>query len=91
MINESNNFWIIPICAFIAVGLMVVFAADVRGNLPERYIEPPLPPVKKVSSGLSPYVEFCSTDPLDPPFWPDKLIDNSTHIFNHEFCVWDLK
>ncbi|KKK61207.1 hypothetical protein LCGC14_3016660, partial [marine sediment metagenome] len=45
--------------------------------------------VEKVSTGLSPFVEFCSTKPLDPPFWPDKLIQNATHTFNHEFCVWE--
>jgi hypothetical protein len=49
------------------------------------------PPEKKVSSGLSPYVEFCDTTPLNPPFWPDKLIQNDTHTFNHEFCVWDQR
>ena len=49
------------------------------------------PSEKKESSGLSPYVEFCDTTPLNPPFWPDKLIQNSTHQFNHEFCVWDQR
>lgn len=48
-------------------------------------------PSEKKSSGLSPYVEHCSTKPLNPPFWPDKLIQNSTHIFNHEFCEWGKK
>ncbi len=44
----------------------------------------------KDNSG-NPYVKFCSTAPLDPPFWPDKLIQNSTHKFNHEFCVWEKR
>ena len=40
---------------------------------------------------LSPYVEFCDTTPLDPPFVPDKLIQNATHNFNHHTCVWDVR
>jgi hypothetical protein len=47
--------------------------------------------IKKESTGISPYVEFCSTEPLNPPFWPDKDISNSTHWFNHETCLWISK
>lgn len=84
------NYWVIPIIAFVIVGLVLVIAVNERINTPERYIEPPVIIPKKISN-QSPYVEFCSTDPLDPPFWPDKLIQNSTHKFNHEFCQWDLR
>ena len=43
--------------------------------------------IKKEDSGLSPYVEFCTPG----GFSPDKLIDNSTHIFNHDTCLWVTK
>lgn len=56
-----------------------------------RSMSEPCAEALKNNSGLSPYVEFCSTNPLDPPFWPDKLIQNSTHSFNHETCEWDLR
>ena len=39
------------------------------------------------SSGLSPYVEFCTPG----GFAPVKKIENNTHSFNHDTCVWDLK
>ena len=45
------------------------------------------PPQESQSSGLSPYVEFCNPG----GFVPDKKIENSTHTFNHDTCVWDLK
>jgi hypothetical protein len=38
-------------------------------------------------SGLNPYVEFCN--PNDE-FSPVKLIQNSTHKFDHETCIWNL-
>lgn len=83
-----DNFWTVPIIALIAVGIIFLAAIDVRANTPERYIEPVIIPVKTISD-KNPYVEFCDTTPLDPPFWPDKLIQNATHKFNHEFCVWE--
>lgn len=45
------------------------------------------PPKEAKSSGGNPYVEFC----IPGGFAPDKKIDNSTHSFNHDTCVWDLK
>ena len=77
--DEESRYWIIPIIAFISTGLFLVIAADARMNTPERYIEPEVIAEKTSSSGLN------------PPFWPDKDISNSTHTFNHEFCVWDMK
>ena len=44
-------------------------------------------PQEGESSGLSPYVEFCTPG----GFAPNKKIENSTHLFNHDACVWDLK
>ncbi|GBH34255.1 hypothetical protein NZNM25_10460 [Nitrosopumilus zosterae] len=44
-------------------------------------------PEESQSSGLSPYVEFCTPG----GFAPVKKIENSTHIFNHDTCIWDLK
>lgn len=82
-----DNFWIIPIIALIAVGLMLIIAADGRANTPERYIEPEVIIPKKVSD-KNPYVEFCN--PNDD-FAPDKLIQNDTHKFNHVICQWDEK
>ena len=89
--DEESRYCIIPIIAFISAGLFLVIAADARMNTPERYIEPEVIVEKTSPSGLNPYVEYCSTAPLNPPFWPDKDISNSTHTFNHEFCVWDMK
>lgn len=43
--------------------------------------------VPQESSDLSPYVEFCTPG----GFAPVKKIDNSTHSFNHDTCVWDLR
>lgn len=45
------------------------------------------PPKETQSSGLSPYVEFCNPG----GFAPIKKIENSTHSFNHDTCIWDLK
>lgn len=90
MDEDSRNYWVIPICALVAVGMMLIIASDVRANTSERYIEPEVIIPKKISD-QNPYVEFCDTTPLNPPFWPDKLIQNSTHKFNHEFCVWDQR
>lgn len=42
---------------------------------------------KGESSGLNPYVEFCTPG----GFAPVKKIDNSTHSFNHDTCIWDMK
>ena len=86
--DEDSRYWIIPIIAFISAGLFLVVAADARMNTPERYIEPEVTVEKKAATGLSPYVEFCNPD---DNFFPIKDISNSTHIFNHEFCVWDMK
>ena len=44
-------------------------------------------PQESQSSGLSPYVEFCAPG----GFAPIKKIGNSTHSFNHDTCIWDLK
>jgi len=41
--------------------------------------------MKPKDSGLSPYVEFCIPD----GFAPVKKIENSTHSFNHETCIWE--
>ena len=38
-------------------------------------------------SGKNPFVEFCTPG----GFAPDKLIENSTHSFNHDTCIWDSK
>ena len=42
---------------------------------------------KSESSELSPYVEFCNPG----GFTPDKKIENSTHLFNHDTCLWNNK
>jgi len=44
-------------------------------------------PQESQSSGLSPYVEFCTPG----GFAPVKKIENSTHLFNHDTCLWGLK
>jgi len=44
-------------------------------------------PQESQSSGLSPYVEFCTPG----GFAPVKKIENSTHSFNHDTCLWGLK
>lgn len=90
MLEDSRNYWIIPIMAFVAVGLMLIVSMDVRANTSERIIEPEIIIPKKISD-KNPYVEFCDITPLDPPFWPNKLIQNATHTFNHEFCNWDKR
>ena len=46
-----------------------------------------LPPPVEKSSGGNPYVEFCTPG----GFAPNKIIENSTHSFNHDTCVWDLR
>lgn len=45
-----------------------------------------LPPLVEKSSGGNPYVEFCTPG----GFAPNKIIDNSTHSFNRDTCVWQL-
>jgi hypothetical protein len=45
------------------------------------------PAKESQSTGLSPYVEFCKPG----GFAPVKKIGNSTHLFNHDTCVWDKK
>ena len=45
------------------------------------------PPKESQSSELSPYVEFCTPG----GFTPIKKIDNNTHSFNHDTCIWNLK
>ncbi len=45
------------------------------------------PPKESQSTGLSPYVEFCTPG----GFAPVKKIENSTHSFDHDACIWDLK
>ncbi len=86
--DEDTRFWVIPVICFISVGFLLVIAADERMNTPERYIEPEVIVEKKSSdSGLNPYVEYCIPD----GFAPDKKIDNSTHSFNHDTCIWDTK
>jgi len=42
---------------------------------------------KTESSGLSPYVEFCTPG----GFTPVKKIENSTHLFNHNTCTWNIQ
>ncbi len=42
---------------------------------------------KGQSTGLNPYVEFCNPG----GFAPVKKIENSTHLFNHDTCIWDVK
>ena len=44
-------------------------------------------PQESQSSGLNPFVEFCNPG----GFAPDKKIENNTHSFNHDTCVWDPK
>ncbi len=85
--DEETRFWVIPIICFISVGLVLVIAADERTNTPERYIEPEVAVEKAAPSGLNPYVEYC----IPGGFAPDKKIDNSTHSFNHDTCIWDMK
>ncbi|MCE2506775.1 MAG: hypothetical protein J4F36_10005 [Nitrosopumilaceae archaeon] len=43
-------------------------------------------PVEK-STGDNPYVVFCTPG----GFAPNKIIENVTHSFNHDTCVWNLK
>ena len=45
------------------------------------------PPTEEKTAGGNPYVEFC----IPGGFAPDKIIENSTHSFNHDTCVWDLR
>lgn len=45
------------------------------------------PPKESQSTGMSPYVEFCTPG----GFAPVKKIENSTHSFDHDTCVWDLR
>lgn len=45
------------------------------------------PPKESQSTGMSPYVEFCTPG----GFAPVKKIGNSTHSFDHDACVWNLK
>ena len=85
--DEESRYWIIPIIALISVGLFLVIAANERMNTPERYIEPEAIVEKTTSTGNNPYVEFC----VPGGFAPDKKIDNSTHSFNHDTCIWDMK
>ena len=86
--DEDTRFWVIPIICFISVGLFLVIAADARMGTPERYVEPEVVVEKKsTSSDLDPYVEYC----IPGGFAPDKKIDNSTHSFNHDTCIWDMK
>ena len=88
MIDDSRNYWVIPIIALVLAGLVLVIAVNERINTPERYIEPEVIVEKKAAStGLSPYVEFCTPG----GFAPVKKIDNATHSFNHDTCIWDLK
>lgn len=86
MDEDSARFWIIPIICFFAVGIFLVVAADVRANTPERFIPEPVI-IPKQDTGLSPYVEHCKPG----GFAPDKLIQNDTHKFNHDICVWIKK
>ena len=87
--DEESRYWVIPIIAFISVGLLLVVSVNERMNTPERYIEPEVIVEKKtISTGLSPYVEFCN--PNDD-FAPDKLIQNDTHKFDHVICQWGKK
>ena len=44
-------------------------------------------PKETQRSGLSPYVEFCTPG----GFAPVKKIENSTHLFNHDTCIWNFK
>ena len=37
------------------------------------------------SSGLNPYVAYCTPG----GFAPDKKIENATHSFNHDTCTWE--
>lgn len=83
-----DNFWIIPILAFALVIPLNIIGADVRANTPEREIIPEMPPPPKKVSDKNPYIEYC--DPTTE-FYPIKLIENKTHAFNHQFCVWELK
>ena len=38
------------------------------------------------NSALNPYVEFCNHG----GFTSIKKIENSTHSFNHDTCIWDV-
>ena len=87
MDEDSRVFWLIPLIAFAVVVIVIAVELDTRANLPERYIEPAVIILQK-TTGLSPYVEFCN--PNDD-FFPVKLIDNATHRFDHESCVWKIK
>lgn len=47
-----------------------------------------LPPkVEAKSTRGNPYVEFCTPG----GFAPQKIIENSTHSFNHDTCLWDFR
>ncbi|AJM92919.1 MULTISPECIES: hypothetical protein [Nitrosopumilus] len=46
-----------------------------------------IPAPAEKSTGGNPYVEFCTPG----GFAPVKIIENSTHSFNHDTCIWDLK
>jgi len=85
--EDSFNYWIIPICGLVVVVMMLIITVDARANTPERYIEPEVIILKKISDN-NPYVEFC--DP-DTDFYPEKLIQNTTHKFDHQYCIWNQK
>lgn len=87
--DEESRYWVIPIIAFIAAGMFLGIAVNMRMNIPERYIEPEVIVKDTAASptGLNPYVEFCNPG----GFAPVKIIENSTHSFNHDTCIWDLK
>lgn len=46
-----------------------------------------VPPPTEKPTGGDPYVDFCTPG----GFAPNKIIENSTHSFNHDTCVWDLR
>jgi len=84
MDENSSRFWVIPIICFVSVTMILIWSADVRMNTEERFIPEPVIIPKQVSS-LSPYVEFCTPG----GFAPEKLIQNNTHKFDHDVCLWE--
>jgi len=87
MNENSFNYWITPICAIVIVVMMLIIVVDARANTTERYIEPKVI-IPKTISDKNPYVEFCNSD---TDFYPEKLIQNDTHKFDHQYCIWNPK
>lgn len=83
--DDNIRYWVIPVLCFFAVGLFVIMAGDVRANTPEREI--PIIIINKTVSAGNPYILHCDPSTEFAPVW--KIIQNSTHKFDHVLCQWE--